>query len=129
MSGPALVAKYVASSRTGRKIILALLAFLAAVLSAPLLAVMASSGADGPAPSPAAARDIPPPYLIAYQRAAVKTGLDWTIVAAIGKVECNHGRSLLPGCSPIGSVNPAVAQEDGRKDAGGETGCPIWNGR
>jgi cell wall-associated NlpC family hydrolase len=105
MSAPALVAKHAASSRTGRKVIAALLVALAAVMFAPLLAVMASSGADGPAPSASAAADIPPSFLIAYQRAAAKTGLDWTILAAIGKVECDHGRSLLPGCNPVGTVN------------------------
>ena len=109
MSAPALVAKHLASSRTGRKIVAALLVFLAAVLFAPLLAVMASSGSDGPAPSANAGADIPPNYLIAYQRAAAVTGLDWTIIAAIGKVECDHGRSLLPGCNPVGSINPAGA--------------------
>ena len=50
MSGPALVAKHLASSRTGRKVVAALLVVLAAVMFAPLLAVMASSGADGPRP-------------------------------------------------------------------------------
>ena len=109
MSTPALVAKHLASSRTGRKIIAALLVFLAAVIFAPLLAVMASSGSDGPAPSANAGADIPPNYLLAYQRAAAVTGLDWTIIAAIGKVECDHGRSLLPGCNPVGSINPAGA--------------------
>ena len=109
MSAPALVAKHVASSRTGRKIIAALLAVLAAVMFAPLLAVMASSGTDGPAPSETASTDIPPNFLIAYQRAAAKTELDWTILAAIGKVECDHGRSLLSGCNPAGTVNSAGA--------------------
>jgi cell wall-associated NlpC family hydrolase len=109
MSGPALAAKHVASSRTGRKVIAALLVVLAAVMFAPLLAVMASSGADGPAPSASAEKDIPPSFLIAYQRAAAKTDLDWTILAAIGKLECDHGRSLVRGCDPAGTVNRAGA--------------------
>lgn len=109
MSAPALLAKHAASSRTGRKVVAALLVLLAAVLFAPLLTVMASSGTDGPAPSLSADADIPANYLIAYQRAAAKAGLDWTILAAIGKVECDHGRSLLTGCSPAGSVNRAGA--------------------
>ena len=44
-------------------------------------------------------RDIPPAYLLAYQRAAAETGLDWTILAAIGKVECDHGRRCWPAAT------------------------------
>ena len=109
MSGPALAAQGLASSRTGRKLLVALGVFLAAASSAPLLAVMASSRASSPTPPTSAEQDIPSRYLIAYQRAAVQTGLDWTILAAIGKVECDHGRSLLAGCNPVGSVNAAGA--------------------
>ncbi|MDP9258665.1 MAG: C40 family peptidase [Actinomycetota bacterium] len=109
MSGPALAAGHAATSRTGRRVVAALFAFFAAVLCAPLLAVMANSGAKGAAPSASAERGIPPLFLVAYQRAAATAGLDWTILAAIGKLECDHGRSLLPGCNRVGSVNPAGA--------------------
>jgi hypothetical protein len=47
--------------------------------------------------SPAAQADIPPTYLTIYRRAAGDQHLDWTILAAIGKVETDHGRSALPG--------------------------------
>ncbi|MEC3974342.1 C40 family peptidase [Amycolatopsis sp. H20-H5] len=49
-------------------------------------------------PSPAALADIPADYLALYQRAATTCpGLDWSILAAIGKIESDHGRSPLSG--------------------------------
>jgi hypothetical protein len=52
----------------------------------------------GPAPSWAATTDIPPGYLRLYQRAARRCpGLSWAVLAAVGKVESDHGRARLPG--------------------------------
>jgi hypothetical protein len=56
-----------------------------------------------------ATRDIPPFYLGLYQQAARRFGLDWSVLAAIGKVECDHGRDPDPSCSTRGAVNPAGA--------------------
>lgn len=42
--------------------------------------------------------DIPRAYLMEYQRAGAEYGLDWTIIAAIGKVESDHGRDTAGGC-------------------------------
>ena len=54
--------------------------------------------AGQPAPSRAAAVDIPAAYLTLYQRAVRRCpGLAWTVLAATGKVESNHGRARLPG--------------------------------
>src|SRR5918996_382693 len=55
-------------------------------------------------PSPIALADIPADYLLAYQREGARYGIDWAILAAIGKIECNHGRSQLSGCNPPGTV-------------------------
>ncbi|TWP46035.1 hydrolase Nlp/P60 [Lentzea tibetensis] len=42
--------------------------------------------------------DIPPEYCLHYLSAAPNCpGLDWTVLAAIGKVETDHGRTTLPG--------------------------------
>jgi hypothetical protein len=41
--------------------------------------------------------DIPPSYLALYRDAATATGLDWAILAAIGSVETDHGRSVAQG--------------------------------
>ena len=52
----------------------------------------------GTAPSRDARKDIPPDYLAMYQRAAdACPGLPWSVVAAIGKVETDHGRLKAPG--------------------------------
>jgi len=49
-------------------------------------------------PSPAARADIPTSYLRLYRQAALGCpGLSWAVLAAIGKVESDHGRSHLPG--------------------------------
>ena len=52
-----------------------------------------------PAPaSSAAQRDVPASYLTLYGQAARRCrGLSWAVLAAIGKVESDHGRARLPG--------------------------------
>src|SRR5436190_22906797 len=57
------------------------------------------------APSPVAVPDIPADYLALYQQAAARFGIDWAVLAAIGKIECDHGSSQAAGCNPPGSVN------------------------
>ncbi|ROP37328.1 NlpC/P60 family protein [Saccharothrix texasensis] len=79
----------------------------AAVTAAILLIVSGVSGAisalfdgDGSRPSASALADIPADYLALYRAAsAVCPRLDWSILAAIGKIETDHGRSSLPGVS------------------------------
>jgi hypothetical protein len=47
---------------------------------------------------PSAVGGIPKRYLAAYKDGATAcSGLDWALLAGIGKVETNHGRSNLPG--------------------------------
>jgi len=68
-------------------LVLALMAF---ALSTSLI--------GGGSPSASAQQDIPPELLPVYQTAANSCpGLPWSVLAAIGKVETNHGRSTLPG--------------------------------
>jgi hypothetical protein len=63
----------------------------------PLIRHSAPADATPPA-SPAARADIPAVYLRWYQRAAGSCpGLPWTVLAAVGKRESDHGRSPLPG--------------------------------
>ena len=52
---------------------------------------------DAAGPSPAALADIPGNYLELYQQAGAQYGVDPWILAAIGKIETDHGRSTLPG--------------------------------
>jgi hypothetical protein len=74
-----------------------------------IVAVAGTPAAGVASPSPIALADIPADYLLAYQREAARYGIDWAILAAIGKVECDHGRSRLTGCHPPGTVNYAGA--------------------
>jgi hypothetical protein len=92
----------------------------ALVLAAPAFAtstltggVRPPSGYDGPTggviagtPSPGAvgqvkpgsgARDIPSGYLRLYRAAGRAYAVDWRVLAAIGKVESDHGRSTAAG--------------------------------
>jgi hypothetical protein len=59
--------------------------------------------------SPLALKEIPPLYLHLYQRAGERYGLNWAILAGIGKVECDHGRDPAPSCTHEGVVNSAGA--------------------
>lgn len=52
---------------------------------------------------------IPVEALEAYRSAALEYEIDWTILAAIGLKECDHGRSQLPGCRP-GTANRCGAR-------------------
>jgi hypothetical protein len=67
----------------------------------------AASGAEGP--SALARREIPRRFLALYEQAAARYGLDWAVLAGIGKVECDHGRDADPSCSRPGAVNAAGA--------------------
>jgi cell wall-associated NlpC family hydrolase len=80
---------------------------LIAVVAIPLVLVLfvmlviggISTGIiGGNSPSDDARRDIPASYLAMYQRSAdACPGLPWAVLAAIGKVETNHGRLRAPG--------------------------------
>jgi len=81
--------------------------------AAPAGGLPAAPGAvavgPGYAPSAEALADIPAIYLALYRRAADRFGLDWTILAGIGKVECDHGRDPDPSCTVEGHLNYAGA--------------------
>jgi membrane-bound lytic murein transglycosylase B len=53
--------------------------------------------ADQLTPSRAAAADIPTGYLRLYRAAGARYRVPWSVLAAIGKVESDHGRVRLPG--------------------------------
>ncbi|MHB8670897.1 MAG: C40 family peptidase [Acidimicrobiales bacterium] len=74
-------------------------ALLVAIVMGALVAVVGRPpGLAGGEPSALASSDIPPVQLALY-RAAAETcpGLPWAVLAAIGKVESDHGRSNEPG--------------------------------
>ena len=87
-----------------------LFGLVALLMAAPLLAAAAVTGGQPTAFGPSGAvGEIPPDRLVLYEQAAARFGIDWAVLAAIGKLECDHGRSLLAGCTPPGSVNSAGA--------------------
>ena len=72
--------------------------------------VKAFFGASSTQPSTEALADIPQDYLALYRAAAPTCpGLDWSILAAIGKIESDHGRSTLAGVAD-GTENIAGAR-------------------
>lgn len=66
---------------------------------------LGAPGSGGVAPGPA----IPPAWLDLYQQAATTCpGLDWSVLAAVGTVESDNGRSQAPGV--WSGANPAGAE-------------------
>jgi len=91
-------------------IALMLFAALAGVGGATLGAESAPSPDIAPyGVSPLAQAEIPAQYLSLYREAGARYGLDWAILAGIGKVECDHGRDPDPSCTRAGAVNSAGA--------------------
>lgn len=72
---------------------------LVLALLVPILVVAIIGDDPAPAaPSALALSDIPVTMLTLYQQgAALCPGLDWTVLAGIGKIESDHGRSTAPG--------------------------------
>lgn len=98
----------------------------------------AGGGEEAVGVSALAKKEIPSEYLRLYQAAAQRYGLDWAILAGIGKVECDHGRNPDPSCTKKGAENYAGAggpmQFEAKTwaeygvDAEGQSGSPDrWN--
>ncbi|MFG2860039.1 hypothetical protein [Streptomyces sioyaensis] len=83
---------------------------IATAVSAFVLLIAAAAtvvlGGGSTTPSTTARQDIPPRMLTLYlQASATCPGLDWAVLAAIGKVETDHAR--LPNMiSTAGAVGP-----------------------
>ena len=123
-----------------RRVLAWLLAWLLAIpIALALLVVVVLSGAgssvSGPGqfkPSALALRDIPAAYLRGYQAAGTKYAMEWTYIAAIGKIESDHGRlnaaGVTSGANSAGAGGPMQfiastwgqygvdGNSDGRKD-------------
>jgi hypothetical protein len=62
----------------------------------PLDAGSVQNAAQAPKSS---ANSIPTPYVAYYKAAGAKYGISWSLLAGVGEVESEHGRSELPGVS------------------------------
>ena len=73
------------------------LAALSAVLTVVAARGTCSDTGVEAVPSGAAKRAVPANYLRLYRLAARGSGVPWTVLAAIGSIETDHGRSRAPG--------------------------------
>jgi hypothetical protein len=76
----------------------ALLLLVASMIS--ILSVLIGQGScpgTQPVPSANAEHGIPATYLSVYQRAGRHYGIPWQVLAGIGSIETDHGRSRAPG--------------------------------
>jgi hypothetical protein len=98
-----------ATAAVGLAVALVAIALIAGVGGGATVRLTGEGEAAGSVPSAEATADIPPAYLSLYRQASRRYGIDWRILAAIGRVECDHGRDPDPSCSREGSVNLAGA--------------------
>lgn len=69
-------------------------AIVAVVIFLGIVAGASGGVASAPAqPKPGAVDDIPGDYLALYQQAGLAYGVPWQLLAAVGKVESDHGRN------------------------------------
>jgi hypothetical protein len=98
----------------GSSLGLAAMFMLVAVVAAVCGTSLGASGGVGTGGSDEGAsalalREIPPDYLRLYRAAGARYGLDWAILAGIGRVECDHGRDPDPSCTHESATNSAGA--------------------
>lgn len=74
------------------------LVLLAVAAAGSVAGPKAGSTSDGAPAGATTAGDIPADYAARYRAAgATCPHLDWALLAGVGKIESNHGRSRLPG--------------------------------
>src|SRR3954468_5433937 len=73
------------------------LAALSAVLTVVATDGTCSDAGVETAPGAAAERGVPANYLSLYRHAGGVSGVPWSVLAAIGSIESDHGRSRAPG--------------------------------
>src|SRR5579875_50518 len=101
-----------------------LLAVLLLAAVTGLVSQQASACSAQPSPS-GQATTIPARYLALYRQAGRAYGIPWNVLAAIGEVESDHGRSSAPGVhSGANSAGAAGPMQFGIGGAAGNT----WGG-
>jgi hypothetical protein len=76
-----------------------LVAFIILCGAVGILAGSCAIAAAPAGPPPASISGIPPAYLVLYEQAGQRFGLQWQILAGIGQVETRHGQDG-EGCTP-----------------------------
>ncbi|HSZ12876.1 MAG TPA: bifunctional lytic transglycosylase/C40 family peptidase [Solirubrobacteraceae bacterium] len=88
------------------------------MLLLPVLVIGAAAGLLGggadaslgqPTASVESVAGIPPEYLRLFEAAGSAYGVPWTVLAGIGKVECDDGQDPDPACAQEGATNSAGA--------------------
>lgn len=96
----------------------ALISSCGLVLLLPVLVIGAAAGLLGggadaslgqPTASVESVAGIPPEYLRLFEAAGSAYGVPWTVLAGIGKVECDDGQDPDPACTQEGATNSAGA--------------------
>jgi hypothetical protein len=89
--------------------LLGLLAVLLVLLAGVFGAIFGLQPAQtGYGPSATARAEIPAAYLRLYREAGARYGIDPWILAGIGAVETDHGRSTLAACTPASTRSAAA---------------------
>lgn len=119
-------------------VVIAAVAAMPVLLAVGVAAIASGQLANDAAPARASSNDIPS-GLVAWYSGAADTcpGLSWTVVAAIAKVETDHGRFGNASMTVNGDVRPRIIgiQLNGTAetvaipdtDAGRHDGDPVWD--
>src|SRR6516225_4228042 len=124
------------------------LALLLCLLTIPMLVIGGTSmlfGGGGtctpgssqsvaqPGVSTAAANSIPANYLVWYRKVGQQYGISWTVLAGIGKVESDHGRTTLPGvhsgANAFGAAGPMQIGIEGAAGDAWATYATVEDGK
>jgi hypothetical protein len=76
-----------------------LIAFIILCGGVGILAGSCAVAAEPALPAPASISGIPPAYLVLYEQAGERFGLQWQVLAGVGYIETHHGR-LDADCAP-----------------------------
>ena len=95
------------------------LAALSAVLTVVAAHGTCSEASVETAPGGAATREVPADYLSLYRQAGAVSGVPWSVLAAIGAIETDHGRSHAPRAhGPQTPVTGLSGARSARRPAG-----------
>ena len=76
-----------------------LIAFIILCGAVGILAGSCAVAAEPALPAPASISGIPPAYLVLYEQAGERFGLQWQVLAGVGQIETHHGRGDA-SCAP-----------------------------